>query len=110
MTEDNNNPLNNAEATGMAMIDLAHIKVTDDQDAWALIAVPEEMYADYKQAIESGEEIDLYSYGEVLAYKIGAEKPTPEEEAILTEKFGYIPNLNLEKQIDNAIDDILDKL
>ncbi len=88
-----------------SMLDIAELRVDDDQPAWALLAIPNNKYEEYKLAIDSGQSINLYDYGDVLAYKVGSEKPSLEEEKELTEKFGYIPNLNIEEKIKNIVED-----
>ena len=86
-----------------AMLELAQVVAEDEQPAWALLAVAQDRHEEYKEAIASGKDINLYDYGDVLAYKVGMEKPTEAEEQELTEKFGYIPNLNIEEKIAKMV-------
>ncbi len=87
------------ETAEINLLELIEMSLEDEQEAWALLSISPEKYLAYKEDVEAKKALDINSYGDVLAYKIGEKYPTEEEEQALTEKFGYQPNLNLEKKI-----------
>lgn len=87
-----------------SMLELSQLIVGDNQPAWALVAIPNDKYEAYKAAIASGDDVDLHAHGDILAHRIGASAPTPQEERDLTERFGYIPNLNIEDKLKDILD------
>ncbi|MGB1077105.1 MAG: hypothetical protein ACPG05_02265 [Bdellovibrionales bacterium] len=81
------------------LLEMVQMSVSDGQKAWALLSMSPEDYEVYKLKADSGEAMDINKYGDVLAYKVGAEAPTPEEEKELIDKFGYHPNLDIEEKL-----------
>ena len=85
------------------ILEMVQVTMDDNQKGWALLAVTQDKYQEYKVASVSGGALDLNAYGDVLAYNVGETEPTEEEACALTEKFGYQPDLNIEEKLKSVL-------
>ncbi len=81
------------------LLELIQMTIKDGRYAWALLSIAPEKYESYKVDIEEKKPIDINSYGDVLAYKVGESYPSELEEDRLREEFGYQPNLSIEEKL-----------
>lgn len=80
------------------LLDLTSLE-TENGPAWVLVNVHPERFYEYKDAMMSTGIQDPAKYGDVLAYKLGASEPTPQEKIQLRDGYGYKEGLNIEENV-----------